>query len=94
MERVWREGDASALIDDAMVPLMNHAQKPIARALLGQEIDANAGDHAGPAFAWRPTPLHAMLESARQLGDRFDLGPTVSTLQQVADLVGAELDPA
>jgi hypothetical protein len=93
MERVWQEGDASALIDDAMVPLMNHAQKPIARALLGQEIDADTGDHTGPAFAWRPTPVHAMLEAARELGDRFDLAPTVPTLEQVADLVGAGLDP-
>ena len=34
MERVWQVGDASPLIATAMVPLMNHAQKPIAQALL------------------------------------------------------------
>ena len=33
MERVWGVGDESPLIDAAMIPLMNHAQKPIARAL-------------------------------------------------------------
>jgi hypothetical protein len=86
MERVWREGDASALIDDAMVPLMNHAQKPIARALLEQQIDEDTGDHAGPAFGWRPTPIPEMLDSARELAELYDLGPTVATLEQVADL--------
>jgi hypothetical protein len=94
MERAWLEGDASALIDDAMVPLMNHAQKPLARALLGQEIDADTGDHAGPAFGWRPTPIGEMVASARELGERYDLGPTLATLEQVSPLVGVEgIDP-
>jgi hypothetical protein len=78
-----------------MVPLMNHAQKPIARALLGQEIDAETGDHAGPAFGWRPTPIGEMVASARELGERYDLGPTLATLEQVSPLVGLEgIDPA
>jgi hypothetical protein len=94
MERVWLEGDASALIDGAMVPLMNHAQKPVARALLGTEIGDDTGDHAGPAFGWRPTPIAGMLDSARALAELFDLGPTLATLEQVADLVGTGLDPA
>ena len=34
MERVWQAGDESPLIATVMVPLMNHAQKPIAMALL------------------------------------------------------------
>jgi hypothetical protein len=87
MERVWLEGDGSELIDGAMVPLMNHAQKPIARALLAQPIDDDTGDHAGPSFAWRPTPLAEMLDSARRLSERFELGPTVETLEQVAAFI-------
>jgi hypothetical protein len=94
MERVWLEGDSSPLIDGAMVPLMNHAQKPVARALLAEEIDDETGDHAGPAFGWRPTPIAAMLGSARRLAEVFDLGPTIATLEQVADLVGPGWDPA
>jgi len=86
MERVWLEGDGSELIDGAMVPLMNHAQKPIARALLSQPIDDDTGDHAGPAFAWRPVPLAQMLDDVRRLSERVDLGPTLDTLEQVATL--------
>lgn len=87
MERVWREGDASPLIDDAMVPLMNHAQKPLARALLTQPLPDDSGDTAGPAFGWDPTPIADMQASARTLSERFDLGPTVETLDQVAALL-------
>jgi hypothetical protein len=77
-----------------MVPLMNHAQKPIARALLAGEIDDDTGDHAGPTFGWRPTPIATMLDSARGLTEVFDLGPTLATLEQVADLLGRDADPA
>jgi hypothetical protein len=87
MERVWREGDDSELLDGAMVPLMNHAQKPIARALLARRIDDHTGDHAGPAFAWRPTPISQMLAAARELSEAVELGPTVETLEQVAALL-------
>jgi Ferritin-like len=87
MERVWLEGDASPLIDDAMVPLMNHAQKPLARALLAQPLADDSGDHAGPAFAWDPVPIDEMRTSARALSEHFDLGPTVETLDQVASLL-------
>ena len=89
MERVWREGDGSGLIDGAMVPLMNHAQKPIARALLAQPLGDETGDHAGPSFTWRPTHLAWMLDDARRLSELFDLGPTVETLEQVAALTEA-----
>src|SRR5262245_16234114 len=93
MDRVWIEGDGSDLIDGAMVPLMNHAQKPIARALLAQPLDDDTGDHAGPGFAWRPTPVEEMLASARDLSVRFDLGPTVDTLEQVASLSSGSSGP-
>ena len=86
MDQVWREGDGSELIQGAMVPLMNHAQKPIARALLAEPLEDDTGDHAGPSFAWRPTPIDEMLASARSLAERFDLGPTVETLEQVTKL--------
>jgi hypothetical protein len=84
MERVWRVGDESPLIDAAMVPLMNHAQKPIALALVREPWPDGSGDVAGPPFAWDPMPLSEMRELARRLGARFELGPTVETLDQVA----------
>jgi hypothetical protein len=35
-----------------------------------------------------------MVASARELGERYDLGPTLATLEQVAPLVGLEgIDP-
>jgi Ferritin-like len=86
MERLWREGDGSELIDGAMVPLMNHTQKPIARALLSEPVDDYRAENAGPPFAWRPTPLDRMLDDARRLSTRFELGPTVETLEQVMTL--------
>ncbi len=84
MERVWGHGDASPLIDTAMVPLMNHAEKPIARALLLEAWPDGSGDVAGPPFAWDPMPLGDMRPLARRLATTFDLGPTVETLEQVA----------
>lgn len=87
MERVWAEGDASPLIDGALVPLMNHAQKPLAMALLRSPIPDGSGDHAGPPFAWAPTPMGEMRASATALAEHFDLGPTVETLDQVAQLL-------
>jgi rubrerythrin len=84
MERVWRVGDESPLIDAAMVPLMNHAEKPIALALVREPWPDGSGDVAGPPFAWDPMPLAEMRELARRLGARFELGPTVETLDQVA----------
>jgi hypothetical protein len=84
MERVWKVGDESPLIDSAMVPLMHHAEKPIARALLGETWPDGSGDVAGPPFAWDLMPLADMRRSARRLGEVFDLGPTVETLDQVA----------
>jgi hypothetical protein len=89
MERVWRAGDESPLIDTAMVPLMNHAQKPIALALLREAWPDGSGDVAGPPFAWDPMPLADMQGSARSLASRFDLGPTVETLDQVAAVLPA-----
>ena len=90
MERVWGVGDESPLIDAAMIPLMNHAQKPIARALQRELWPDGSGDVAGPPFAWDPTPLDEMRGSARRLASVFDLGPTLETLDQV----GAVLSPA
>jgi hypothetical protein len=89
MERVWQEGDRSPLIDGAMVPLMNHAQKPIARALLTQALADESGDHAGPGFMWSPMPMGEMRATARALSEHFDLGPTVETLDQTAELLRA-----
>ena len=89
MERVWRAGDESPLIDTAMVPLMNHAQKPIARALLREPWPDGSGDVAGPPFAWDPMPLGDVRRLARRLGTVFDLGPTVETLDQVSALLPA-----
>jgi Ferritin-like len=86
MERVWVEGDASPLIDDALVPLMNHVQKPVAMALLRAPIPDGSGDHAGPPFAWAPMPLAEMRVAADGLAEHFDLGPTVDALDQVAQL--------
>lgn len=88
MERVWAEGDGSPLIADAMVPLMNHAQKPLAMALLRTPIPDGSGDHAGPSFAWAPLPITEMRASARALAEHVDLGPTVETLDQVAARLG------
>jgi hypothetical protein len=90
MERVWGVGDESPLIDAAMIPLMNHAQKPIARALQRELWPDGSGDVAGPPFAWDPMPLDEMRGSARRLASVFDLGPTLETLDQV----GAVLSPA
>jgi ferritin-like protein len=86
MERVWQLGDESPLIDTAMVPLMNHAEKPIARALLREPWPGADGTVAGPPFAWDPMPLDEMRASAGRLATTFDLGPTVETLDQVAAL--------
>jgi hypothetical protein len=90
MERVWEVGDESPLIDAAMIPLMNHAQKPIARALQREAWPDGSGDVAGPPFAWDPMPLDEMRGSARRLASVFDLGPTLETLDQVR----AVLSPA
>jgi hypothetical protein len=90
MERVWGVGDESPLIDAAMIPLMNHAQKPIARALQREAWPDGSGDVAGPPFAWDPMPLDEMRGSARRLASVFDLGPALETLDQV----GAVLSPA
>ena len=84
MERVWGVGDESPLIESAMVPLMNHAEKPIALALLREAWPDGSGDVAGPPFAWDPMPLGDMRRLARRLGMVFDLGPTVETLDQVS----------
>jgi hypothetical protein len=84
MERVWRSGDESPLIDAAMVPLMNHAEKPIALALLRETWPGGTGEVAGPPFTWDPMPLDEMRASAHRLAATFDLGPTVETLEQVA----------
>lgn len=87
MERVWRAGDESLLIDTVMVPLMNHAQKPIARALLRKPWPDGSGEVAGPPFAWDPMPLGDVRRLARRLGAVFDLGPAVETLDQVSALL-------
>ena len=84
MERVWGAGDESPLIDAAMVPLMNHAEKPIALALLHEAWPDGSGDVAGPPFAWDPMPLGDMRPLARRLGELFDLVQVVETLDQVA----------
>lgn len=84
MEQVWGAGDDSPLIDSAMVPLMNHAQKPIALALLRQAWPDGSGEVAGPPFAWDPMPLRDMRRLAWRLGRVFDLGPAVETLDQVS----------
>jgi hypothetical protein len=87
MERVWGAGDDSPLIDSAMVPLMNHAQKPIALALLREAWPDGSGEVAGPPFAWDPMPLGDMRRLARHLGTVFDLGPAVETLDQVSTVL-------
>ena len=87
MERVWGVGDESPLIDSAMVPLMNHAEKPIALALLREPWPDGSGEVAGPPFAWDPMPMGEMLSLARRLDKVFDLGPTVETLDQVSALL-------
>jgi hypothetical protein len=89
MEGVWQVGDASPLIATVMVPLMNHAQKPIARALLREPWPGIDGEVAGPPFAWDPMPLETMRPLARRLASVFDLGPTVETLDQASALLGA-----
>jgi hypothetical protein len=63
---------------------MNHAQKPIALALLREAWPDGSGEVAGPPFAWDPMPLGDLRGLARRLSARFDLGPTVETLDQVA----------
>jgi hypothetical protein len=67
-----------------MVPLMNHTEKPIARALLLEAWPDGSGDVAGPPFAWDPMPLDDRRPLAQRLDTTFDLGPTVETLEQVA----------
>ena len=67
-----------------MVPLMNHAEKPIALALLREAWPDGSGEVAGPPFAWDPLPLDDMRRLSRRLGTLFDLGPTVETLDQVS----------
>jgi hypothetical protein len=94
MERVWRSGDESPLIEGAMVPLMNHAEKPIALALVREPWPGGSGDVAGPPFAWDPMPLEDIREQARRLASTFDLGPTVETLDQVAAIAGGGAWPA
>ncbi|MDP9184587.1 MAG: hypothetical protein M3O29_02835, partial [Actinomycetota bacterium] len=80
----WGAGDESPLIDAAMVPLMNHAEKPIALALLREAWPDGSGDVAGPPFAWDPMPLDDIRLLAGRLASTFDLGPTIETLDQVA----------
>jgi hypothetical protein len=87
MEQVWRHGDEGPVIEDAMVPLMNHAEKPIALALVRQPWPDGSGQVAGPPFAWDPAPLQETRALARRLGRTFDLGPTVETLDQVASVL-------
>ena len=89
MERVWRVGDESPLIDGAMVPLMHLAEKPVALALLREPWPGGSREVAGPPFAWAPMQLEDMRVLARRLGAMFDLGPTVETLDQVAALIAA-----
>jgi Ferritin-like len=67
--------------------LRNHAEKPIALALLGEAWPDGSGEVAGPPFAWDPMPLDEMRRLARRLGTVFDLGPTVETLDQVSALL-------
>jgi hypothetical protein len=83
MERVWQGGGESPLIEGAMVPLMNHAEKPIALALLRQPWPGGEDEVGGPPFSWDPMPLGEMRDLARRLATSFDLGPTVETLDQV-----------
>jgi len=66
---------------------MNHAEKPIALALRLEPWRNRSGEVAGPPFAWDPIPLEETRDLARRLGDTFDLGPTVETLEQVAALL-------
>lgn len=87
MERVWEVGDGGPLIDSAMVPLMNHAQKPIALALLREAWPDGSGEVAGPPFAWDPIPLADMRRLAQRLDTLFDLGATVETLEQVSTVL-------
>jgi len=89
MEQVWGLGDETTLIAEAMVPLMNHAEKPIARALLREPWPDGSGDVAGPPFAWDPMRLDDIRASAQRLATTFDLGPTVETLDQVAESMRA-----
>jgi hypothetical protein len=83
MERVWRAGDESPLVEGAMVPLMNHAEKPIALALMREPWPGGSGEVGGPPFSWDPMPLGDVRDLARRLESTFDLGPTVETLDQV-----------
>jgi Ferritin-like len=90
MERVWLAGDESPLIDDVMVPLMNHTEKPIALALVREGWPGEPSEVAGPPFAWDPMALDDMWELARRLEATFDLGPTLETLYQVGAILGIE----
>ena len=83
MERVWGVGDESPLIDSAMVPLMNHAEKPIARALLREAWPDGSGDVAGPPSGIRCRSATCGAWHGR-LGTVFDLGPTLETLDHVS----------
>jgi hypothetical protein len=91
MERVWRFENQGPLVDGAMVPLMNHAQKPIALALLREPWPDGSGEVAGPPFAWDPMPLDDVRSLARRLASTFELGPTVETLDQVAATLGGSM---
>jgi hypothetical protein len=68
---------------------MNHAQKPVALALVRQTWPDGSGQVAGPPFAWDPMLLEETRAVARRLGRTFDLGPTVETLDQVASVLAA-----
>ncbi len=87
MERVWQAGDETPLIETVLVPLMNHAQKPIALALLQEPWPGDRDEVAGPSFRWDPMPLGRMRTLARRLSSTFDLGPTMDTLDQAAALL-------
>lgn len=89
MERVWQAGDETPLIETVLVPLMNHAQKPIAHALLEEPWPGEPGEVAGPPFRWDPMRLDHMRTLARRLSSTFDLGPTVDTLDQAAALLSS-----
>ena len=89
MERVWAAGNETPLIETVMVPLMNHAQKPIAQALLHEAWPDGSGEVAGPSFRWDPLPLGRMRTLAGRLASSFDLGPTVDTLDQADALLSS-----
>jgi hypothetical protein len=84
MERVWGVGDESPLIDSAMVPLMNHAEEPIALALLREAWPDGSGEVAGPPFAWDPMPLDEIRLLGTASGHGIRPRPTVETLDGVS----------